>query len=167
MIAVDESSQMFKTADLCDSHEGKVKVVTPMFHCYGKNIAFSGKISTVKVFEDNVLVKNALSQDGTGKVLVVDGGGSVRCALVGGNLAVLARNNGWAGIVVYGCIRDSEEIAQLALGVRALNTNPLRSVKKGAGDADVPVTFGGVTFVPGHHLYADEDGVIVSEQPLF
>lgn len=156
----------FKTADLCDSHEGKVKVVTPMFHCYGRNVAFSGKISTVKVFEDNVLVKDALSKDGTGKVLVVDGGGSVRCALVGGNLTRLARQKGWAGIVVYGCIRDSEEISQVAVGVRALNSNPLRSIKKGGGEADVPVTFGGVTFVPGHYLYADEDGVIVAEHAL-
>jgi regulator of ribonuclease activity A len=155
-----------KTADLCDNNEGKVKIVSPMFQIYGGIVSFSGPMSTLKVHEDNVLVKNALSQPGTGKVLVVDGGGSLRCALLGDQLAVLAAKNGWAGIVVNGCIRDSVAISKIAIGVRALNTHPLKSIKKGAGDVDIAVTFGGVAFVPGHYLYADEDGVIVSETSL-
>lgn len=157
---------VFKTTDLCDAHEGKLRVLTPMFRSYGRNVAFSGQIATVKVHEDNVLVRQALSQDGKGKVLVVDGGGSMRCALVGDQLAELAHTNGWRGVIVYGCIRDSAAINGIAIGVRALNTNPLKSVKKGAGDSNVPVSFGGVTFSPGHYLYADEDGIVVSETPL-
>lgn len=157
---------VFKTTDLCDAHEGKVEALAPMFRSYGQNIAFSGKIATVKVHEDNVLVRQALSQNGAGQVLVVDGGGSMRCALVGDQLAQLAADNGWQGIVVYGCIRDSAVIARIPIGVRALNTNPLKSVKKGAGDSDVPVRFGGVSLIPGHYLYADEDGIVVSNMPL-
>lgn len=157
---------VFKTTDLCDAHEGKVEALTPMFRSYGQNIAFSGKIATVKVHEDNVLVRQALSQNGAGQVLVVDGGGSMRCALIGDQLAQLAANNGWQGIVVYGCIRDSAAIACIPIGVRALNTNPLKSVKKGAGDSGIPVRFGGVSFIPGHYLYADEDGIVVSNMPL-
>lgn len=155
-----------KTADLCDKHESNIKIVAPMFRIYGKNMSFFGKISTVKVHEDNVLVKTALSQSGSGKVLVVDGGGSLRCALLGDQLALLAAKNGWAGVVVNGCIRDSAAISQIAIGVRALDTHPLKSIKKGAGDSDIPVTFGGVTFTPGHYLYADADGLIVAETSL-
>lgn len=154
------------TTDLCDANEGKVQVVAPIFQIYGGVQNFHGVISTVKVFEDNVLVRDALSKDGAGKVLVVDGGGSLRCALVGGLIAELAHKNHWAGIIVNGCIRDSEEIARIQIGVRALNVHPLKSVKKGAGDGEISVTFGGVTFVPGHYLYADADGVIVSSSAL-
>jgi regulator of ribonuclease activity A len=156
----------FLTTDLCDANEGKVQVVAPIFQIYGSVKNFHGKISTVKVFEDNVLVRDALAKDGTGKVLVIDGGGSLRRALVGGLIAELAYTNHWAGIIVNGCIRDSEEIARIQIGVRALNVHPLKSVKKGAGDIDIPVTFGGVTFVPGHFIYADADGVIVAEKSL-
>lgn len=155
-----------KTTDLCDNNEGKVRVVSPIFQKYGKNPGFFGRIGTVKVFEDNLLVWQALSQDGTGKVLVIDGGGSLRCALVGDQLAALAHQNGWAGIVVNGCIRDSEAISRVAIGIRAINTHPLRSVKKGAGDLDIPVNFGSATFTPGHYLYADEDGVVISDTAL-
>jgi len=157
---------LFKTTDLCDANEGKVRVVDPIFRIYGGKITFSGVIATVKVFEDNVLVRDSLSEPGNDRVLVVDGGGSLRCALVGGLIAQLAEKNGWAGIVVFGCVRDSEEINATAVGVRALNTHPLKSVKKGAGDRNLPVTFAGVTFVPGHYLYADEDGLIVSAASL-
>ncbi len=156
----------FLTTDLCDANEGKIQIVTPIFQIYGGAKNFHGAISTVKVFEDNMLVRDALAKDGTGKVLVIDGGGSLRCALVGGLIAELAHKNHWAGIVVNGCIRDSEEMARIQIGVRALNVHPLKSVKKGAGDVDIAVTFGGVTFVPGHFLYADADGVIVSAMPL-
>ncbi|MET0218952.1 MAG: ribonuclease E activity regulator RraA [Burkholderiales bacterium] len=156
----------FATADLCDRHDGTVQVAEPLFRAYGGTPAFGGPIATVKVFEDNVLVRQALSEKGAGRVLVVDGGGSRRCALVGDQLVVLARDNGWAGIVVYGCIRDSAAMETLPVGVRALATHPLKSIKKGAGDRDIPVTFAGVTFVPGHYLYADADGVIVSPEAL-
>jgi len=154
------------TADLCDQNEDTVKVADPIFRVYGGILEFGGAIATVKVFEDNVLVRQALSESGTGRVLVVDGGGSLRRALVGDQIAVLARDNGWAGVVVYGCIRDSAAIATLPIGVRALATHPLKTIKKGAGDRDIPVTFAGVTFVPGQYLYADADGIIVSPAAL-
>lgn len=155
-----------QTADLCDAHEGKLRVVTPMFRSYGGRSAFGGEIATLKVFEDNSLVRTVLEGRGDGKVLVVDGGGSMRCALVGDQLALLGVKNGWAGVIVYGCIRDSKAIGGMNLGVLALGTHPLKSIKKGAGDANVAVSFGGVTFAPGNFVYADEDGVVVSETAL-
>lgn len=156
----------FQTADLCDAHENRIRVLAPMFRSFGGRRAFGGAIATLKVFEDNSLVRSALEGPGQGRVLVVDGGGSQRCALVGDQLALLGVKNGWAGVIVYGCIRDSRPIREMDLGVFALATHPLKSIKKGVGDMDVPVTFGGVTFVPGHYVYGDEDGVIVSDVPL-
>ncbi len=166
-----EMEMLIQTADFLDANEAALKagtlhVVAPMFQSYGGRAAFGGAISTLKLFEDNSLVRTALSQPGQGRVLVIDGGGSQRCALVGDQLAELAVKNGWVGIVVYGCIRDSRAIGGMALGVFALATHPLKSIKKNVGEADIPVTFGGVTFVPGHYLYADEDGVIVSQFSL-
>jgi regulator of ribonuclease activity A len=155
-----------QTADLCDANEGRVRIVMPMFRSYGGRRAFGGPIATLKVFEDNSLVRSALESPGEGRVLVVDGGGSLRCALVGDQLALLGVKNGWAGVIVYGCIRDSKAIGTMDIGAFALATHPLKSIKKGVGEGDIPVTFGGVTFVPGHYVYADEDGVIVSEQAL-
>ncbi|WP_300450859.1 ribonuclease E activity regulator RraA [Accumulibacter sp.] len=160
-----------KTADLLDQHEnglrdGSVRVVAPMFRPYGGRMAFCGQIVTLKLFEDNSLVREALAGDGRGRVLVVDGGGSLRCALVGDQLAILAQGNGWEGMVVYGCIRDSADIGRLDIGVRALDTHPLKSIKKGAGDRDLAVSFGGVTFRPGEWIYVDDDGIVVSSQPL-
>ncbi|NTV09793.1 MAG: ribonuclease E activity regulator RraA [Zoogloea sp.] len=156
----------FQTADLCDANEGKVRVVSPMFRSFGGRPRFCGQIATLKVFEDNSLVRKALESAGEGRVLVVDGGGSLRCALVGDQLALLGVKNGWAGIVVYGCIRDSAPIGKMDIGVFALGTHPQKSVKKGAGDENIAVTFGGVTFTPGQWLYADEDGVILSDSAL-
>ncbi|WP_227817626.1 ribonuclease E activity regulator RraA [Nitrogeniibacter aestuarii] len=156
----------FQTADLCDTHDKAVRVVEPMFNSYGGKSVFCGPITTLKLFEDNTLVRSTLEGPGEGRVLVVDGGGSMRCAMVGDQLGVLAVKNGWAGIVVYGCIRDSKAMGEMDVGVFALGTNPRKSVKKGVGDTDIPVTFGGVTFTPGEYLYADEDGVIVSENAL-
>jgi len=155
-----------RTADLCDEHGDRLRVVAPMFRDFGGVAAFHGRIATVKVFEDNLLVRAALSRDGTGSVLVIDGGGSLRTALVGDQIARLACDNRWAGIVINGCIRDSVEIGRIAIGVRALGTNPARPAKTGAGEAMVPVSFGGVIFVPGEHLYADEDGVVVAASRL-
>jgi regulator of ribonuclease activity A len=160
----------FKTPDLCDEFEAElgktVRIVAPMFQRYGGRNSFSGEIFTLKVFEDNSLVREAFAKDGSGKVLVIDGGGSLRCALVGDQLAILAHKNGWEGVVVYGCIRDSADINGIDIGVRALNTHPQKSIKKGAGDRDIAVTFGGVTFNPGEFVYADDDGVLVSSKRL-
>ena len=156
----------FQTTDLCDANEGKVRAVAPMFRSFGGKTRFAGPIRTLKVFEDNALVRSTLETPGNGAVLVVDAGGSLRCAMLGDQLGLLGVKNGWAGVIMYGCIRDSGPLARMDLGVFALATHPMKSVKKGAGDLDIPVTFGGVTFVPGQYLYADEDGVIVSEAPL-
>lgn len=156
----------FQTADLCDAHEDQVRVVSPMFRSYGGRRAFCGPIATLKLFEDNGLVRAAVQSAGNGRVLVIDGGGSLRRALVGDQLALLAVKNGWSGIVVFGAIRDSRAIGDMDIGVFALATHPQKTLKKNEGDVDVPVCFGGVTFCPGEWLYADEDGVIVSTQPL-
>src|SRR5512139_90121 len=138
----------FKTADLYDAHGDRLAVVVPMFKRYGRRRAFAGEVVTLKCFEDNKSVREVLGRDGRGKVLVIDGGGSLRTALVGDLIAKLAVDQGWAGIVVYGCIRDSAEIDTLDIGVRALETNPTRPAKRVDGESDVPVTFGGVTFRP-------------------
>ncbi|APR06055.1 ribonuclease E activity regulator RraA [Thauera chlorobenzoica] len=155
-----------QTADLCDAHEGKLAVVAPMFASYGGRSAFGGPITTLKLFEDNSLVRKVLEGPGAGRVLVIDGGASMRCALVGDQLAELAVNNGWAGILVYGCIRDSKAIGEMNLGVFALGTHPRKTVKRNIGEIDLVVSFGGVSFHPGHYVYADEDGVVVSASAL-
>lgn len=158
----------FTTADLCDahSHEEHFQIAEPIFKPYGANLTFCGQITTVKVFEDNVLVKKILEEKVENRVLVIDGGGSHRCALVGDNLAKTAADNGWQGIIVYGCIRDSALINQLPIGIRALHTHPLKSHKKDHGERDILITFAGVNFKQNHFLYADADGIIVSETML-
>lgn len=152
----------FTTADLCDQHSDNLSIVAPMFMAFGGRSVFCGQIRTLKVFEDNALVRQTLSTPGNGSVLVVDGGGSMRCALVGDQLALLAVQNNWSGVIVYGCVRDSVAMKTMDVGIRALNTHPLRSLRKGIGDLDIPVVFGGVKFSPGHWLYADADGIVVS-----
>ncbi len=155
------------TADLCDEFDDKVDVAEPLFQDYGGNHSFfHGQIVTLKVFEDNSLVRSALETAGDNRVLVVDGGGSMRCALVGGNLAKLAYENQWVGIVVNGCIRDSAEIAEISIAVKALATSPKKSVKKGVGDSNVAVKFAGIEFCPGDYLYADRDGLLVAKENL-
>jgi regulator of ribonuclease activity A len=156
----------FSTPDLCDAYAQRVRVVAPIFRSFGGQPAFSGPIFTVKCFEDNSLVKEHLSQAGHGQVMVVDGGGSLRCALLGDLLAAKALENGWAGVVVHGCVRDVDEIAAMALGVQALAAIPLKSERKGQGEYNLPVTFGGVTFYPSHFIYADRNGIIVADQRL-
>ncbi len=156
----------FATADLYDAHADEVQVLTPMLRSLGGQAQVHGKIYTLKLHEDNSLVRQALSEPGEGQILVVDGGGSLRCALVGDNLAQLAIDQGWAGIVVYGCIRDAVLIAQMDLGVWALATTPVKSIKRNVGLAQAPVTFGGVTFRPGAYLYADSDGILVAPRDL-
>lgn len=156
----------FLTTDLYDANEGKVAVLQPMLKSYGGKARFAGQIVTLKLYEDNTLVREVLGEAGAGKVLVVDGGGSLRCALLGDQIAELAVKNQWEGVVIYGCIRDSVAIAALPLGVRALDTNPKKSVKRNEGTRDLVLNFGGVDFTPGHWLYADEDGVLVSPKAL-
>ena len=153
------------TADLCDTHDELI-VVSPMFRSYGGRSAFGGRITTLKIHEDNSFVRKAFESAGDGRVLVIDGGASMRCALVGDQLAELAVKNDWAGVLVYGCIRDSKVIGEMDLGVFALGTHPCKTVKRNVGEVDVPVTFGGVTFTPGQYVYADEDGVVVSASVL-
>ncbi len=156
----------FKTADLYDQHETTVQVAEPIFRDFGGSARFCGQIDTIKCFEDNSRVKEALAEDGSGKVLVVDAGGSLRCAMVGDRLAEQAVSNRWAGILIFGCVRDTAEIASMAIGVRALATHPRRSVRRDEGIRALPVRFAGVTFEPGHHVYCDQDGIIVSPVKL-
>lgn len=157
---------MIATADLYDEHGDALQVLAPIFRDFGGRLAFSGPALTLKVFEDNSLVRSALEEDGAGRVLVVDGGGSMRCALVGDNLALLGQQNNWAGIIVYGCIRDAAPIREIDIGVKAMATNPRKSIKKGEGERDVPVRFADARIVSGNYIYADEDGVVVSDRKL-
>ena len=161
----------FSTCDICDANEGKIaegslSVIPPIFMRFGRNGQFCGPATTLKVFEDNGMVRSTLEMPGNGHVLVIDGGGSFRCALVGGNLAALAEQNGWAGIVVHGCIRDVDEINLCNIGVRALAPMPLRSVKRGGGERDLRIAVAGVAINPGDWIYADADGVLVARQSL-
>ena len=152
---------MTSTADLWDEHPDDAVTCELQFRRFGGVVAFSGEIATVRSLEDNVLVKQRVSTPGNGRVLVIDGGGSFRCALVGDKVAGLALANGWAGLVINGCVRDVEALGRLAIGISALGSNPRPSAKNGVGEVDVPVTFGGATFTPGATLYADADGVLV------
>lgn len=161
-----DSPLSLATADLYDQHEAKVQVAEGLFRDYGGRLEFHGPILTLSVFEDNTLVRRALEQPGRGRVLVVDGGASLRCALVGDLLGALAVENQWNGILVNGCVRDGRALARLALGVKALNTNPRKSVKKGQGEEGVEVHFAGLTFRPGQWLYADSDGILLSQTRL-
>lgn len=159
-------SQSFATTDLSDAHEAAVSVADPLFSDFGGVQEFHGVITTLKCHEDNTLVRTLLEQPGAGRVLVVDGGGSLRCALLGDQLAALGHKNGWSGVVVYGCIRDSAAIGAMPIGVKALATHPRKSVKRNEGQRDLPVHFAGIDFVPGHHLYADRDGILTSPKAL-
>jgi regulator of ribonuclease activity A len=168
----------FATCDLCDAHKndtsGNFRVVPPVFHDYGQRRKFAGPVQTVKCHEDNSLVKAAVDSPGevetplgrVGKVLVVDGGASLRHALLGGNLGAAAARNGWAGIVIDGCVRDVAELAELPVGIRALASVPLPTEKRNQGQAEVVVSVQGVRIAPGEWLYADEDGIVVSTTPL-
>lgn len=156
----------FKTVDLCDKYKGSIQVALPLFRSYGALESFCGEIETVKCYEDNTVVKEALARSGRGRVLVVDAGASLRCALVGDVVASIGVKSGWSGIVVNGCVRDVRALARLRIGIRALASVPLASDKHGLGVVGVPVSFAGVEFVPGHYLYCDADGLVVSEKRL-
>ena len=153
---------MTPTPDLCDRYGDRVQVAEPLFRDFGGRGAFTGEIDTVRVLDDNALVRRILEGEGRGRVLVVDGQGSRRCALIGGRLAALASAHGWAGIVVNGCVRDVAEIAAAPVGVKALAACPRAPAKTGAGERGVPVTFAGITFTPGHRIWGDENGLVVA-----
>ena len=159
----------FGTCDLCDTHknddDGAFRVLPPVFRDFGAVTRFAGPVSTVKCHEDNTLVKAAVDSPGGGRVLVVDGVGSLRRALLGGNLAAAAAKNGWAGVVIDGCVRDRAELAACDLGIRALALIPLPTERRNNGQRDVPVQIQGVWVRPGDWLYADADGIVVMPAP--
>ena len=156
----------FSTCDLCDQYPNKVMTLAPVFKSYGAPSSFCGEVVTVKCFEDNSMVKQLCAETGHGRVLVVDGGGSLQKALMGDLIAADFVKNGWSGIVIYGCIRDVEEVNSMDLGVRALNSIPLKTDRKGLGEINIPVEITGITISPGNYLYADETGIIISETEL-
>ena len=150
------------TADLIDRHGETLQSCDLQFRQFGGRWRFSGRIRTVRCHQDNVLVRQVLSGPGAGQVLVVDGGGSLHTSLVGDVVAGLAQSNGWTGLVVHGAVRDVVALGKLDIGLKALGSNPRKSAKEGVGEVDVPVSFGGVRFEPGAHLYSDEDGIVVA-----
>lgn len=163
--------QTVSTTDLCDVHEaalhsGELQVLAPGLLAFGRQRSFAGPIVTLKLFEDNSLLAEAVKLPGEGRVLVVDAGGSLRCAVFGGNLAAAAARSQWAGVVIYGCVRDSDEIDSCEIGVRALGVHPRRSTKRGAGEREIAVNFLGARIEPGHWLYADRDGVLIAARSL-
>lgn len=155
----------YVTPDLCDAYPD-VRVVTPMFRNFGGRKSFGGQVVTVKCFEDNSRVKELLATPGAGKVLVVDGGASMRCALLGDLIGESAVKHQWEGVIVYGCVRDVDALGQLDLGVQALAAMPMKSVRKGIGETGVRLSFGGVVIEDGEYIYADNNGVIVSDKKL-
>ena len=157
---------MQSTPDLCDQYPELVRVVEPMLSNFGGREQFCGQITTIKCFEDNSLVKQLVGTSGEGRVIVVDAGGSLRRACLGDMLAEQAASNGWAGLIIYGCIRDVDQIRETDIGVQALGVHPMKTDKKGVGELNIPVTFGGVTFAPKDYVYADNNGIILSAQPL-
>lgn len=152
------------TADLADREGASVRSCDVQFRSYGGRTAFSGRVRTVRCFQDNALLKKVLSEPGEGQVLVIDGAGSVHTALIGDLIAELGRSNGWSGVIVNGAVRDSAVLGEMDFGVKALGTNPRKSTKNGDGSLDEDVELGGITFVPGEHVVSDEDGVVVLEQ---
>lgn len=159
------SPQSYATADLSDIHED-ARHLPPDFADFGGRDRFFGQVATLATFEDNTKLRAALETDGAGRVLVVDGGASMRCALLGGNLAALAAQNGWAGVVINGCVRDVAELAAADVGIKALAAHPKKSRKRDAGEMNVPLNIGGVAIAPDDWLYADEDGVLVADRAL-
>ena len=154
------------TPDLCDSYPDLVRIVDPVFRNYGGKPSFGGEMVTMNCFEDNSRVKELANTKGEKKVMVVDGGGSLNKALLGDLIAEAALKNGWAGFIIYGCIRDVEAIGDMKIGVKALNSIPLKTERKGLGEKDIPISFAGVTINPGEFVYSDETGIIVSSERL-
>lgn len=160
------NQMQYNTSELCDLYADMIDVVEPIFANYGGRRSFGGVINTVKCFEDNGLVRQLLSEPGVGKVLLIDGGGSARRALIDAELAAMAAENGWEGIVCYGSVRDVDTLEDFDIGIQAVNAIPVRADDQGFGEVDVPVCFAGVTFLPEDHLYADSTGIILCADPL-
>lgn len=156
----------YNTSELCDLYADQVDVVEPMFANFGGRPSFGGQIVTVKCHEDKGLIETTLELPGAGKVLLIDGGGSMRRALVDITIAELALKNDWEGIVCYGCVRDVDALEDIDLGIQALGSIPVGAPSEGIGETEVPVNFGGVTFLPEDHLYADSTGIILSPEAL-
>ncbi|USD65474.1 ribonuclease E activity regulator RraA [Vibrio sp. SCSIO 43136] len=156
----------YNTSALCDIYLDSVDVVEPMFSNFGGSASFAGQLTTVKCFEDNGLIRSILEQEGQGRVLLIDGGGSLRRALIDSELASLAEENEWEGIVVYGCVREVDELEDMNVGIQALASIPVGAASQDIGEIDVAVNFGGVTFLPEDYLYADNTGIILSQEPL-
>jgi regulator of ribonuclease activity A len=156
----------FSTADLIDAHGDRLQSCDTQFRQFGGHTRFHGIVRTIKTLEDNALIKSTLAQPGDGAVLVVDGAGSLRTALMGDVLAGIALQNGWAGVIIHGAVRDTLALGRLALGIKALGSNPRKSAKNSTGRVDVPVSIGGATFAPGDWVYCDEDGIVVSKVSL-
>ena len=154
------------TADLIDAHGGSIQSCDLQFRQFGRKGAFFGPVRTIRTWEDNALVRQLLGTPGGRAVLVVDGGASLRTALIGGTLGKLALDNDWAGLILHGAVRDVAALRELDLGIKALGSNPRKSAKAGAGVIDAPVVFGGVTFAPGNWVYCDEDGIVVAATRL-
>ncbi|ENM5873668.1 ribonuclease E activity regulator RraA [Vibrio mimicus] len=156
----------YNTSALCDIYLDQVDVVEPMFSNFGGCASFAGQITTIKCYEDNGLIRETLEQDGLGRILLIDGGGSLRRALIDAELAALAEENEWEGIVVYGSIREVDELEEMSIGIQAIASIPVGATSQGVGEVDIPVNFGGVTFLPEDYLYADNTGIIISQEPL-
>ena len=156
----------YNTSALCDIYQDQVDVVEPMFSNFGGLNSFAGQVTTVKCFEDNGIIRSILQEDGTGRVLLIDGGGSLRRALIDAEIAAIAEDNDWEGLVVYGCVREVDELEEMQIGIQAIASIPVGANQANIGDIDVPVNFGGVTFLPEDFLYADSTGVILSQEPL-
>ncbi len=156
----------YNTSALCDIYQDQVDVVEPMFSNFGGSASFAGQITTIKCFEDNGLIRTVLEQDGVGRVLLIDGGGSLRRALIDSELSSLAEENEWEGIIVYGSVREIDELEDMNIGIQALASIPVGSIQQDIGEIDVAVNFGGVTFLPEDYLYADNTGIIISQEPL-
>ncbi|RXJ73481.1 ribonuclease E activity regulator RraA [Veronia nyctiphanis] len=156
----------YNTSELCDTFPDQIDVLEPMFSSYGGRNSFGGQIRTIKCFEDSGLIRSTVAEDGEGKILLIDGGGSLRRALVDVDIASLAAENGWEGIIVYGCVRDVDAIDEIDIGIQALASIPVGADDNSIGELDIPVNFGGVTFLPEDHVYADTTGVILSQEPI-
>ncbi|CAM3782421.1 ribonuclease E activity regulator RraA [Rheinheimera salexigens] len=156
----------YNTSELCDLYADVIDVVEPIFASYGGRRSFGGQITTIKCFEDNGLVRQVLSEQGVGKVLLIDAGGSARRAIIDAELAAMAATNNWEGIVCYGSVRELDLLEDFDIGIQAVNAIPVGADDQGFGEVEVPVNFAGVTFLPGDHLYADSTGIIMSPDAL-
>ena len=156
----------YNTSALCDIYLDQVDVVEPIFSNFGGRASFCGQVTTIKCFEDNALIRETLEQNGLGRILLIDGGGSLRKALMDAEIASLAEDNEWEGVIVYGCVREVDELEDMNLGIQALASIPIDATSQGVGELDIPVNFGGVSFLPEDYLYADNTGIILSSEPL-